>query len=47
MTSHELKPSVIKPVLATVDRMLVRKTLGRLDAADLGSLRSALATILG
>ena len=41
------KPSVVEPVLATVDKLLVRKKLGRLDTADAGSLRSALAMILG
>jgi mRNA interferase MazF len=42
-----LKPSAIKPVLATFERTLVRKTLGRLSARDQQSLRESLATLFG
>jgi mRNA interferase MazF len=42
-----LKPSVIKPVIATVEQTLVRKTLGRLDEIDQISLQSMLRNILG
>jgi mRNA interferase MazF len=42
-----LNPSVIKPVLATAEKGLVRRKLGRLDTTDAASLRSALATIVG
>ncbi|BFU96580.1 MAG: hypothetical protein NTNFB02_33020 [Nitrospira sp.] len=42
-----LKPSVLKPVLTTVDPALVLKKLGRLTATDQATLRQALATIIG
>jgi mRNA interferase MazF len=42
-----LKPSVIKPVIATVERGLIRGTLGRLRPADIGALRAVLNAILG
>ena len=40
------KPSVIKPVLATIHKKLLRKRLGRLLEADLGALRTLLTEIL-
>jgi mRNA interferase MazF len=42
-----LKPSAIKPVLATFERSLVRKSLGRLSARDQQRLRDSLATLFG
>jgi mRNA interferase MazF len=42
-----LKSSVIKPVLTTVEKGLVLRTLGQLEAADQNSLRAALRLILG
>lgn len=42
-----LKPSVIKPVIATIEKSLVRKPLGALEEKDLESLRAAFAFILG
>lgn len=42
-----LKPSAIKPVLATLDRSLVIKALGRLQTADLATLRRTLTELLG
>lgn len=42
-----LKPSVIKPVIATLEKNLVRKSLGTLEEKDLASLRAAFALILG
>ncbi|MDF0673625.1 MAG: hypothetical protein P0120_04690 [Nitrospira sp.] len=42
-----LKPSVIKPVLTTIDPALVLKKLGRLTSTDQATLRHALTTILG
>ncbi len=42
-----LKPSVLKPVLATVERGLVIRKLGRLGEQDRGTLRGALRVILG
>lgn len=42
-----LKPSIIKPVLATVARGLVIRKLGRLPAEELELLRGALRMVLG
>jgi mRNA interferase MazF len=42
-----LKPSVIKPVVATIDRQLVRRWLGHLAAPDLAALAHALLQIIG
>lgn len=42
-----LKPSVIKPVLTTLDQRLVRKTLGRLSGTDRSALKDVLRLILG
>jgi mRNA interferase MazF len=41
-----LKPSVIKPVFATIEQSLVIRCLGTLDAADKQALRDAIARIL-
>jgi mRNA interferase MazF len=42
-----LKPSVIKPVFATIEQSLVIRQLGALDAADQETLRHAIARIIG
>lgn len=42
-----LKPSVLKPILFTAEKSLIRKTLGRLKTEDQGALRKVIATILG
>jgi mRNA interferase MazF len=42
-----LKPSVIKPVLTTIDQILVLRKLGRLHAQDLQTLRDSLRDIIG
>jgi mRNA interferase MazF len=42
-----LKPSVFKPVVATIERRLVVRTLGKLTEEDRGALRRVLAEILG
>jgi len=42
-----LKASVMKPVIATIERSLVRKRLGRLSSVDQQSLRAAIAQIIG
>ena len=42
-----LKPSILKPVLTTIDPTLILKKLGRLTPADQARLRQALAKILG
>jgi mRNA interferase MazF len=42
-----LKPSVLKPILTTIDPALVLKKLGRLTETDQSALRQALRTMLG
>ena len=42
-----LKPSVIKPVITTLERSLVIKKLGTLHSKDLQPLKKSLKTILG
>lgn len=42
-----LKPSVLKPILATIEKGLVIRKLGKLDDQDRDALRRALKTILG
>jgi mRNA interferase MazF len=42
-----IKPSVFKPLLATVERTLIRRKLGHLEPEDLQALRELLPTILG
>jgi mRNA interferase MazF len=42
-----LKPSAIKPVLATLEQALVIKALGRLSARDAQALKEVLATLMG
>ena len=42
-----LKPSVLKPVLTTMDQTLILKKLGQLTTPDQARLRRALAQILG
>ena len=42
-----LRPSVLKPLLATVERRLLIRKLGRLDTQDCEALGGALRSILG
>lgn len=42
-----LRPSVIKPVLATIERSLVLKKLGSLQVPDLQALVTTLAALIG
>ncbi|BAY25311.1 hypothetical protein NIES2100_51170 [Calothrix sp. NIES-2100] len=42
-----LKPSIIKPVLTTIDKMLVIKKLGELQEVDAQALHNLLQIILG
>jgi mRNA interferase MazF len=42
-----LKPSVLKPLIATVDQNLIRRKLGRLQAEDQEALENLLRVILG
>jgi mRNA interferase MazF len=42
-----LKPSAIKPVLATLEQALVIRMLGRLSARDAQALKEVLVTLIG
>ncbi len=42
-----LKPSVLKPVVATIERGLVMRKLGKLEEQDRRALRDVLDVILG
>lgn len=42
-----IKPSVLKPVVTTIEQGLVVRTLGALSAADLRSLRETIAQVIG
>ncbi len=42
-----IKPSVLKPVVTTIDQGLVVRTMGALSAADLRSLRETIAQVIG
>ncbi len=42
-----LKPSVIKPVLTTIEKNLILRRLGNLEDEDMENLRLILQTILG
>jgi mRNA interferase MazF len=42
-----LKPSVVKPVFATLEQRLVLRRLGALDDADRAALRRAISEIIG
>jgi mRNA interferase MazF len=42
-----LKPSVLKPLLATVERSLVLRIMGKLHPDDRAALRGALDQIIG
>ena len=42
-----LKPSVMKPVIATLEQSLVSTRLGRLVPGDVAALRDVLRAIIG
>jgi mRNA interferase MazF len=42
-----LKPSVLKPLLATIERGLVLRVMGKLNPDDRAALRSALDEVIG
>jgi mRNA interferase MazF len=42
-----LKPSVVKPIITTLQKTLVKKKLGRLIGQDIQSLQDALQSIFG
>jgi mRNA interferase MazF len=46
-TAGLLKPSVIKPVFATIEQSLVIRQIGVLDATDNQALRHAIARTIG
>lgn len=46
-TAGLLKPSMTKPVVASIQKGLVRRKLGHLDQADCAAVRDALREILG
>lgn len=46
-TAGLIKPSVLKPVVTTIEQGLVVRTIGALSAADLRSLRETIAQIIG
>ena len=42
-----LKPSVLKPVFTTIEQALVQRFMGKLEAADVKTLRGLMAQVLG
>jgi mRNA interferase MazF len=42
-----IKPSVVKPVLATIEKRMVLKKLGALQTADVEALRTAIRHVFG
>ena len=42
-----LKPSVIKPVITTIEKSLIIKKLGKLEKSDLNTLKGLIGLILG
>jgi mRNA interferase MazF len=42
-----IKPSVLKPVFTTIEQGLVLRSMGKLSAADLRTLREAVAQSIG
>lgn len=42
-----IKPSVLKPVFTTIEQGLVVRIMGKLSAADLHTLREAIAQVIG
>ena len=42
-----LKPSVIKPVVFTAEKSIIRKTLGKLEEKDCNNLKTIIETVIG
>jgi len=42
-----IKPSVLKPVLTTIEHGLVARTMGKLGGPDLATLRAVIAQVIG
>jgi mRNA interferase MazF len=47
MAANLLKPSAIKPVIATLEQTLIIKILGQLSPRDQAALKEAIAKIVG
>jgi mRNA interferase MazF len=46
-SANLLKPSCVKPLIATIEQRLVRKSLGRLSDADQKRLRDTMHQVMG
>ncbi len=46
-SAHLLKPSAVKPVVATLEQSLVIKQLGQLTAQDQAALKQTISTLIG
>jgi mRNA interferase MazF len=46
-TAGLLKPSVVKPVITTIEKTLILKTLGTLQDRDQQALKLTIETIIG
>lgn len=46
-TAGLLKPSAIKPVITTIEKSLIIRTMGRLEGSDQKTLHESLKIILG
>jgi mRNA interferase MazF len=42
-----IKPSVLKPVLTTIEQGLIARTMGKLGGPDLAALRAVIAQVVG
>ena len=42
-----LKPSVIKPIVFTAEKSIVRKTLGKFEERDCNNLKTIIETMIG
>lgn len=46
-TAGLIKPSMLKPVFATIEQALVVRTMGKFAAADIRALRTVIAQVIG
>lgn len=46
-TAGLIKPSVLKPVLTTIEQALVIRSMGALSSTDLRTLRETIAQVIG
>ena len=42
-----LKPSLIKPIVFTAEKSIIRKTLGKLEEKDNNTLKAMIETVIG